>query len=65
MLNKPVNILFLNSLLFIGLIYNVTPIYSVPIEVIPSQGIIYPIHVACECDYNIYVDGKFKKKFWR
>jgi hypothetical protein len=61
MLKKPVNILFLNSLLFIGLIYNVTPIYSVPIEVIPSQGIIYPIHVACECDYNIYVDGKLVK----
>jgi hypothetical protein len=61
MLNKPVNMLFLNSLLFIGLIYNVTPTYSIPIEVIPSEGIIYPIHVACECDYNIYVDGKLVK----
>jgi hypothetical protein len=56
--NKPVNILFLNSLLFFGLFYCITPIYSIPIEVIPSQGLVYSIHVACECDYNLYVDGK-------
>ena len=49
---------FLNSLLFLGLLYSITPIYSIPVEVIPSQGKIYPIHVACECDYNLYVDGK-------
>ena len=58
MFNKPVNILFLNSLLFFGLFYCITPIYSIPIEVIPSQGLVYSIHVACECDYNLYVDGK-------
>jgi len=51
-------ILFLNSLLFLGLLCSITPTYSVPVEVIPSQGIVYPIHVACECDYNLYVDGK-------
>ena len=50
--------LFLNSLLFIGLLCSIPPIYSIPIEVIPSQGIVYPIHVACECNYNLYVDGK-------
>jgi hypothetical protein len=51
-------ILFLNSLLFLGLLCSIIPIYSIPVEVIPSQGKIYPIHVACECDYNLYVDGK-------
>jgi hypothetical protein len=50
--------LFFNSLLFLGLLCSITPIYSIPVEVIPSSGIVYPIHVACECDYNLYVDGK-------
>jgi hypothetical protein len=50
--------LFLNSLLFLGLLCSIMPIYSIPVEVIPSQGIVYPIHVACECDYKLYVDGK-------
>ena len=51
-------ILFLNSLLFLGLLCSITSTYSIPVEVIPSSGIVYPIHVACECDYNLYVDGK-------
>jgi hypothetical protein len=50
--------LFLNSLLFLGLLCSITPIHSIPVEIIPSSGIVYPIHVACECDYNLYVDGK-------
>ena len=50
--------LFLNSLLFLGLLCSISPIYSIPIEVIPSSGIVYPINVACECDYKLYVDGK-------
>jgi hypothetical protein len=50
--------LFLNSLLFLGLLCSISPVYSIPIEVIPISGIVYPIHVACECDYNLYVDGK-------
>ena len=50
--------LFFNSLLFLGLLCSITSIYSIPVEVIPSSGIVYPIHVACECDYNLYVDGK-------
>ena len=50
--------LFLNSLLFLGLLCSISPVYSIPIEVIPSSGIVYPIHVACECDYNLYIDGK-------
>ena len=53
-----IKIAFLNSLLFLGLLCSIIPIYSIPVEVIPSQGIVYPIHVACECDYNLYVDGK-------
>jgi hypothetical protein len=35
---------------------------SLPIEFIDKENtntIKYPIHVACECDYEIYVDGKF------
>jgi hypothetical protein len=58
MLKKQTNIFILNSLLLLGLI---APIYSVPIEIIPSNGLIYPIHVACECDYNIYVNGQMVK----
>jgi hypothetical protein len=58
MFNKSINMSFLNSLLFIAFLYSVTPTYSVPVEVIPSQGIVYPIHVACECDFDLYVDGK-------
>ena len=58
MFNKAIKMTFLNSLLFLGLLYSITPTYSVPVEVIPSQGIVYPIHVACECDYDLYVDGK-------
>ena len=53
-----IKIAFLNSILFLGLLCSISPIYSIPIEVIPSSGIVYPIHVACECDYNLYVDGK-------
>ena len=58
MFNKSIKMTFLNSLLFLGLLYSITPIYSVPVEVIPSSGIVYRIHVACECDYDLYVDGK-------
>ena len=56
------NTLFLNTVLFIGIFNSVTPIYSVPIELVPSQSINYPINIACECDYNLYVDGNYAKQ---
>ena len=48
----------IKQMLFLGLLCSISPVYSIPIEVIPSSGIVYPIHVACECDYKLYVDGK-------
>lgn len=55
------NTLFLNTLLFIGLFYTSIPIQvdAVPVQLIPSERIKYPIHIACECDYYLYVDDKY------
>ena len=42
--------------------HNTNTAMSLPIEFINKENmntIKYPIHVACECDYEIYVDGKF------
>ena len=53
--------LFLNTLLFIGLFYTYIPIKvdAIPIQLIPIENIKYPIHIACECDYSLYVDDKY------
>jgi hypothetical protein len=55
------NTLFLNTLLFIGLFYTSIPIQvdAVPVQLIPNNNIKYPIHIACECDYYLYVDDKY------
>ena len=55
------NTLFLNTLLFIGLFYTYIPIQvdAIPVQLIPSERIKYPIHIACECDYYLYVDDKY------
>ena len=55
------NTLFLNTLLFIGLFYTSMPIQvdAIPVQLIPSENIKYPIHIACECDYYLYVDDKY------
>ena len=50
------NIGLLNLVLFIGL-YN-TSVNAIPINAVASsEGIKYPIHVACECIFTLYVDG--------
>jgi len=55
------NTLFLNTLLFIGLFYTTIPIQvdAIPVQLIPNKSIKYPIHIACECDYYLYVDDKY------
>jgi len=55
------NTLFLNTLLFIGLFYTYIPIQvdAIPLRLIPNESIKYPIHIACECDYYLYVDDKY------
>ena len=55
------NTLFLNTLLFIGLFYTYIPIQvdAIPVQLIPNESIKYPIHIACECDYYLYVDDKY------
>jgi hypothetical protein len=55
------NTLFLNTLLFIGLFYTYIPIQvdAIPVQLIPNKSIKYPIHIACECDYYLYVDDKY------
>ena len=52
------NIGLLNLVLFIGL-YN-TSVNAIPINAVASyEGIKYPIHVACECIFTLYVDGVY------
>ena len=52
---------FLNTLFCIGLFQACTQVYAIPVNLvaIPSSGIQYPIYVACECDYSLYVDGNY------
>jgi len=51
--------LLLNTLFCIGLFQACVPVYAIPVNLVPSlsEGIKYPINVACECDYSLYVDG--------
>jgi hypothetical protein len=53
--------LFLNTLMFVGLFNACRNIYAIPVNLFtPSSGgtIQYPIYIACECEYSLYVDGK-------
>ena len=61
MISTKNNTLFLNTLLFIGLFYTSIPIKvdAIPIQLIPIESIKYPIYIACECDYSLYVDDKY------
>ena len=61
MIFKNNNSLFLNTLFCIGLFQACTQVYAIPVNLVatPSSGIKYPIHIACECDYSLYVDGKY------
>ena len=63
MVFKKEHSLFLSTLFCIGL-FNActqTQVYAIPVNLVPSriEGIKYPIHIACECDYSLYVDGKY------
>jgi len=54
--------LFLNTLLFIGLFNTFIGVYAIPVSLVSSSNdgeIKYPIHVACECMFTLYVDGKY------
>ena len=56
--------LFLNTLLFFGLFNSCLEVFAVPVSLVSSSndasGVIkYPIHVACECMFTLYVDGKY------
>jgi hypothetical protein len=52
------NIGLFNLVLFVGL-YN-TSVSAIPINAVASyEGIKYPIHVACECIFTLYVDGVY------
>ena len=54
--------LFLNTLLFIGLFNTCIGVYAIPVSLVSSSNdgeIKYPIHVACECMFTLYVDGKY------
>jgi hypothetical protein len=53
--------LFLNTLFCIGLFQACTQVYAIPVNLVATQssGIKYPIYVACECDYSLYVDDKY------
>ena len=56
--------LFLNTLLFFGLFNSYLEVCAVPVSLVSSSndagGVIkYPIHVACECMFTLYVDGKY------
>jgi hypothetical protein len=56
--------LFLNTLLFFGLFNSYLDVFAVPVSLVSSSnhasGVIkYPIHVACECMFTLYVDGKY------
>jgi hypothetical protein len=63
MVFKKEHSLFLSTLFCIGL-FNActqTQVYAIPVNLLPSpsEGIKYPINIACECDYSLYVDGKY------
>jgi len=63
MVFKKEHSLFLSTLFCIG-VFNActqTQVYAIPVNLVPSriEGIKYPIHIACECDYSLYVDGKY------
>ena len=54
--------LFLNTLLFIGLFNTCIGVYAIPVSLVSSSndgGIKYPLHVACECMFTLYVNGKY------
>ena len=56
--------LFFNTLLFFGLFNSCLEVFAVPVSLVSSSndasGVIkYPIHVACECMFTLYVDGKY------
>ena len=52
---------FVNTLLCIGLFQAFARLDAIPIPLLsePNDGIKYPIHVACECMFTLYVDGKY------
>ena len=63
MVFKKEHSLFLSTLFCIG-VFNActqTQVYAIPVNLVPSpsEGIKYPIHIDCECDYSLYVDGKY------
>ena len=53
--------LFLNTLFCIGLFQACSHVHAIPVNLVPTpgEGIKYPINIACECDYSLYVDGKY------
>ena len=54
--------LFMNTLLCIGLFQTFASLDAIPVQLLsstPNDGIKYPIHVACECMFTLYVDGKY------
>ena len=46
-----------NLVLFMGLF--ATSISAIPVQMSVAGTIKYPIKIACECDYSLYVDGKY------
>ena len=46
-----------NLVLFMGLF--ATSISAIPVQMSVAGNIEYPIKIACECDYSLYVDGKY------
>ena len=46
-----------NLVLFVGLL--ATSISAIPVQMSVVETISYPIYVACECDYSLYVDDKY------
>ena len=46
-----------NLVLFVGLL--TTSIRAVPVQMSVVETINYPIYIACECDYSLYVDDKY------
>ena len=66
MVFKKEHSLFLSTLVCIG-VFNActqTQVYAIPVNLLPSpsEGIKYPINIACECDYSLYVDGKYAQQ---
>jgi hypothetical protein len=46
-----------NLVLFVGLL--ATSVRAIPVQMSTVDTIKYPIYVACECDYSLYVDDKY------